>query len=347
MKRAGGLFESICSAEALTCAWHCARQKKRAHRAVHQFERAAGANLAAIRAELLAGTYRPAPLNAFWVRDGRKPRLIEAPSFRDLVVQHSIYAAIRPVLERRYIATSFACRIGLGTHAAADWIQAQMRRAPRTAWALHVDVRRYFYSIDRDVLRALLERVVKCRRTVELAMLFANRDAETGVPIGNLLSQSFSNLYLNSLDHYAKRRLGIRVYARYVDDAVMIAPDRATALGWLAAIEDHLALLGLQLSHYSLQPIRRGVNWCGYRTWASARFVRPHLITAARRDARADRIDSLVSRLGHARRTASLRPLLAHLREHHHAVFDRLPQSVRRIHDVPAEAARPRDSKRR
>lgn len=339
MKRAGHLYHHIVSTEALLSAWHRARQNKRAHRSVHAFGRNLGTHIAALRAELVAGTYRPAPLHRFWVRDGRKPRLIEAPSFRDLVVQHAIYAVLQPLLERRYIATSFACRQGLGTHKAADWLQAQMRRAPRAAWTLHVDVRRYFYSIDRDILRGMLERIVKCPRTLELTMLFAHRPEAAGVPIGNLLSQTFSNLYLNSLDQYAKRTLKIAAYARYVDDAVMIAPDRATAAQWLDGIRRHLALLNLEISHHSLQPIRRGVNWCGYRTWARARFARPHLVSQIRRDARAQRLPSLVSRLGHACRTASLRPILRHLKEHHHAVFDRLPQGFRRLHHVPASPA--------
>lgn len=339
MKRTGNLFDRICDTDALLAAWHRARENKRAHRSVHTFGRHLGSQIAGIQAELRAGTYRPAPLHRFWVRDGRKPRLIEAPSFRDLVVQHAIYAVLQPLLERRYIATSFACRAGRGTHKAADWLQAQMRRAPRTAWTLHVDVRRYFYSIDRDILRGMLERIVKCPRTLELTMLFAYRPEAAGVPIGNLLSQTFSNLYLNSLDQYAKRVLKVRAYARYVDDAVMIAPDRATAEQWLARVREHLALLNLEISHFSMAPLRRGVNWCGYRTWARARFVRPHLLTSIRRDARRERMPSLISRLGHAYRTASMQPILRHLREHHHALFDRLPQSFRRLHHVPVAPA--------
>ena len=84
---------------------------------------------------------------------------------------------------------------------------------------------------------------------------------------------------------------------------------------------------GLAISHHSLQPLRRGLNWVGYRTWARARFVRPHLISAIRADARTGRLQALVSRLGHARRTSSHRPLITHLTEHHHALVARLPQA--------------------
>ena len=111
----------------------------------------------------------------------------------------------------------------------------------------------------------------------------------------------------------------------------MIAPSRAAGAQWLEAIRHHLSLLGLASSHHSLQPLRRGLNWVGYRTWARARFVRPHLVAAIRADARASRLQSLISRLGHARRTSSHRPLITHLLEHHHALAARLPQA----HHVP------------
>lgn len=339
MKRHGHLFHLIANQDALLAAYLRARQGKRNHRAAFEFARNLGAQLAALETELRSGTYRPHPCNRFWVHDGRKPRLIEAPSFRDLVVQHALYAVVGPLFERRYIPTSFACRVGKGTHRAADWLQDAMRRAPRTAWVLHVDVRKFFYSIDRSVLAALTRKVIKCPRTLELLDAFALRDAPTGIPIGNLMSQTFANLYLNSLDQYCKRMIGVKDYGRYMDDAIMIAPDRATGLRWLSNIRSHLALLNLEISHYSLQPIKRGANFVGFRTWASARFVRPHVISQFRRDARHSHLPGVISRLGHARRTASLQPLLTHLRTHHASIYSALPQSIRRIHHIPARHA--------
>ena len=339
MKRAGNLYPRICTADALLAAYRQAARNKRSHRACFEFARNLGANIATLQRELDAQTYRPLPCNRFMVTDGRKPRLIEAPAFRDLVVQHAVYAVTAPVFERHYIATNFACRVGKGTHKAADWLQAAMRRAPRTAWVLHVDVRKFFYSLDRDLLAALLQRMVKCRPTLELMALFAQRPEPTGVPIGNLMSQTFANVYLNSLDQYCKRTLKVPDYARYMDDSIMLAPDRAVGLAWLAAIRNHLAMTGLEISHYSLHPLKRGANFCGYRTWARARFVRPHILSAVRADARKGRLESIVSRLGHAKRTCSLNPLLAMLKDQHHDLFDRLPQSYRRgnhAHAAPA-----------
>jgi RNA-directed DNA polymerase len=340
MRRTGNLYAGIASHSALLAAYHAASRHKRAHRACFEFTRNLGTNLARLEGELQAGVYRPAPCNRFWITDGRKPRLIEAPAFRDRVVQHAVYAALAPLLERRYVDTSFACLQGKGTHRAADWLQAAMRRAPRTAWVLHVDARKFFYSIDRDILQALLRRVIKCEPTLALLADFAQRPEPTGVPIGNLLSQTFANVYLNSLDHFCKRTLKVADYARYMDDGIMIAPDRLTAESWLTEIRAHLALLQLEISHYSLQPIRRGANFVGFRTWARARFVRHSVISALRSDARRGRIEPIVSRLGHARRTCSFRRLMNYLENSHVSVFTRLPQSFVAAYRRPGAPAR-------
>ena len=339
MKRVGQLFHLIANQASLMAAYESARDGKRNHRACFNFARYLGTNLSDLERELLDGSYRPHDCNRFWVFDGRKQRLIEAPAFRDLVVQHAAYAVVGPLFERRYIDTSFACRKGKGTHQAADWMQRAIQSAPRTAWVLHVDVRKFFCSIDRTVLSDLVRRVIKCPQTLALLDQFMHRDAPTGIPIGNLLSQTYANLYLNSLDHFCKRTLGVADYARYMDDSIMIAPDRATGLQWLEAIRAHLALLGLEISHYSLHPIRRGANFVGFRTWARARFVRPHVISSFRRDAHKGHLPGVISRLGHARRTASYQPLLTYLKDHHADLYRALPQSLRRLHHLPAAAA--------
>jgi hypothetical protein len=332
MKRIGHLYPQICTQAALLAAFHKAGDRKRSHRACFEFSRNLGSNLAMLQCELVTGVYRPRPCNSFWVTDGRKPRLIEAPAFRDLVVQHAVYAVIAPLFEARYIDTSFACRVGRGTHQAADWVQRVIRKAPRTAWVLHVDVRKFFYSIDRDVLQALLGKVIKDPDLLHLLSMFAYRNKPTGVPIGNLMSQTFANLYLNSVDQYCKRTLKVADYGRYMDDSLMIAPDRATGAVWLLAIRNHLAVLGLEISHYSLHPIKRGANFCGFRTWARARFVRPHVIKAMRTDARKGRLPGVVSRLGHARRTCSFNPLMNYLETRHHDIYSQLPKSFHTVH---------------
>lgn len=102
----------------------------------------------------------------------------------------------------------------------------------------------------------------------------------------------------------------------------------------LDAIRTHLAGLNLEISHYNLQPIRRGINYVGFRTWSRARFVRPRVLHQFRRAARDGDIAGVVSRLGHARHTSSHQYMLDHLKERHHALYHRLPQSIRCLHHL-------------
>lgn len=335
MKRYGKLFARIANSENLLLAYENARDGKRSHKACFEFSRNLGRNLHDLEKELVDGSYQPKPCNSFTVFDGRKLRLVEAPAFRDLVVQHAFFNVVGPIFDSKFINTNFACRAGKGTHQAADWLQSAMRKAKATDWVLHVDVRKFFYSIDREVLYSQVERIVKCQQTLTYLKLFMLRDSPTGIPIGNLLSQTYANLCLNSLDQFCKRTLKVRVYGRYMDDSIMLAPSREVGLHWLAEIEKHLALLNLEISHSTLQPIKRGANFVGFRTWAKARFIRPHVISSFRRDASRKFIPGVISRLGHAKRTASFRYLITYLKNHHADIYRSLPKSLRPVHCSP------------
>jgi len=339
MKRHGNLFDRAFTPENLYQGYLDAARHKRGSRSCYQFERRLGAQLADLHATLQDGSYRPKPYNTFMVHEP-KPRLICAPAFRDRVVQHAIYRVIQPIFDATFVAESFACRPGKGTHAAADRVQAALAAVPRDSYTLQLDIRKFYYRIDRAILRRLVERKIKDHRLVEVMMLFANPGEPLGVPIGNLLSQLYALIYLNPLDHYIKRELGVRHYARYVDDFLILGLTREQAAMYRARIIAFLAeRLGLELSKSTIAPVRRGVNSVGYRTWTSRRFVRKHALSTFGRAARRGRLAAVVSSLGHARRTASRRHMIHHIKEHHHALYRQLPESVRRHHHLPARPA--------
>jgi RNA-directed DNA polymerase len=339
MKRHGHLFERAFSTEDLYAAYLDARKSKRATRSCFAFERRLGAALAELHQALHAGTYAPLPYNTFRVYEP-KPRLIHAPAFCDRVVQHAIYRVIRPIFDASFIDQSFACRPGRGTHAAADYVQAALQQAPRDSYLLQLDIRKFYYSIDRTILRGLIEHKLKDARLVDVMMLFADGGGPVGVPIGNLLSQIYALVYLNPLDHYIKRELKVRHYTRYVDDFVLIGISREQALAARAEIVDFLAArLHLALSKSTIARVTRGSNFVGYRTWASRRFVRTHALYTFRRAATRDRLESVVSSLGHARRTASRGHMLRHLEKNHADLYRRLPQSLGPVQHLPARRA--------
>jgi len=326
MKRIGHLFERVFTPEALLAAYRAAARHKHGKRACFTFERHLAANLDALHCELHAGTYRPRPYFSFMVYEP-KPRRIFAPAFRDLVVQHAIYAAVGPIFDRCFVAQSFACRIGYGTHKAADYAQAALAACPRDSYALKLDIRKFFYRIDRPILRGLIERKIKDSRFVDLMMLFADHGEPVGIPIGNLLSQLYALIYLNPLDHFVKRELKIERYARYVDDFVLFGLSREQAVALRLRIVAFLSGFRLELSKSTIARVSRGINFVGYRTWAGKRFVRRHSLYTFRKSVKRGDMESIAACLGHACRTHSLQHMLRYIKEDHHADRHQLPQT--------------------
>jgi hypothetical protein len=339
MKRVGYLFEQAFTPDALYQAWLDASRGKHAKRACLHFSKRLTLNLDALHTELHTGTYRPQPYIEFTVYEP-KQRTIYAPAFRDLVVQHAIYRLVYPIFNAGFIDQSFACRVGKGTHAAADYAQAALRASPPDAYLLQLDIRKFFYRIDRALLRAQLERKIKDRRFVAVMMQFADYGPAVGIPIGNLLSQLYALIYLNPLDHFIKRTLGSTLYCRYVDDFVIFGCTRQQCLGVLDQIKAFLAkAMHLELSRYSLHKVRRGLNFCGYRTWQSTRFIRKHSLYTFTQAAKKGALQSVISILGHARHTGSHAHLLKTLKGKFHALFNRLPPRCHRLaHAHPAPA---------
>lgn len=334
MKRSGQLYARAISPANLYAAYLEARRHKRGTQSCLAFEKRLGAQLHDLHQRLSAGTYEPRAYNNFTVMEP-KLRVISAPAFRDRVVQHAVYREVQPIFDRGFIDQSFACRSGKGTHAAADYAQRALQLAPRGSYTLQLDIRRFYYSIDRDVLRGLLASKIRDARLLDLMMVFARQDVALGIPIGNLLSQLYGLIYLNPLDHFCKRELQARLYCRYVDDFVLFGLSRPQALEYRARIVAFLHhRLRLELSKSTIAPVARGVNFVGYRTWASRRFVRRRALFNFRRAARMGRTGAVISSLGHARRTASRSYMIRFLKERHHAVHRQLPKSIRRLHRV-------------
>jgi len=230
------LYPQIHAFENLETAFRKARRGKRHKPSVASFEINLGEELLALQEELETETYQPGPYTHFHLYDG-KPRRISAAPFRDRVVHHALCNLIEPIWEARFIHDSYACRKGKGAHAAVERYQGWARRY---TYALKMDVEKYFPSIDRDILKEKLRQRVKDRNVLSLLDriidtgpltrgaapffpgddLFA-LDRPTGIPIGNLTSQLFSNVYLGELDRFVKQELRWKPYLRYMDDILL------------------------------------------------------------------------------------------------------------------------------
>jgi RNA-directed DNA polymerase len=238
MKTHKHLSPLITSFDNLYLAFKNAARGKRKRPDVAAFEYNLEENLLDLQDELQSRTYTPGPYYSFRIYDP-KPRLISAAPFRDRVVHHALCQVIEPLFERRFIHDSYACRVGKGTHAALDRAQ---RFAQCYPYVLKCDLEQFFPSIDHAILRAQLARVIADRTVLWLIDQILASGAEVhkadyaprcfpgddlfalarprGLPIGNLTSQFWANVYLNPLDHFVKRELKCRGYVRYVDDLV-------------------------------------------------------------------------------------------------------------------------------
>jgi Reverse transcriptase (RNA-dependent DNA polymerase) len=270
-----------------------------------------------LQRQLRAGTWRPGRPGQHVVCDP-KVRTITAAPFEDRIVHQALCASVGPMLERGLVGDCFACRTGLGTHAA-------LRRA--TAWArsyrwyAHLDVRKFFPSIDHALLTAQLARDVACERTLEVCRviiaagapwsggrhwhfpgddLFAPAARATGLPIGNLASQHFANRYLSPVDHRARDRLRIRPYLRYMDDLLLFDDDRARLEAHCHDLEERCWRLRLRLHPWQVQPTRAGVSFVGYRILPD--HIRVRRSTVRRAEAR------LREKLAEARRDPAAWP---------------------------------------
>lgn len=306
MKRIGNLFDLTFSKENLYQAYIDARKGKRKKQACFNFEIALGGNLESLYEEIHNGIYKPRPYKKFTVYEP-KERIIYAPAFRDIVVQHAIYRIIYQIFDKTFIDQSFACRKGMGTHKCSQQTQKYMRTCSDDEYTLKLDIRKFFYSIDRAILKTLIEKKIKDRRFVGIMMSFAEMETPVGIPIGNLLSQIYALIYMNPVDHFIKRVLKVKKYVRYVDDFILIGITRDRCLEYRAKIIDFIDKeLNLKLSKSTIQKVKKGLNFVGYRTWKTKKFIRKYSLYKFRKMVKKSKQESVVSILGHAKYTNSL-----------------------------------------
>ncbi len=230
--------------------------------------------------ELQAGVYVPGDYSQFWVYEP-KERLINAPAFRDKIVQYALHEALCEIYAPVYIKHSYSCLSGRGPHRCADTIQSNLRKCKRNygdGWVIKIDIAKFFYSIDRDILKKILRKKTKCPDLLQLldAVIDSSPEGEKGIPLGNVTSQDLANIYLNELDQYVVRYLGCKRYARFMDDIVVVCSNREKAKDVLLKIQQFLeARLSLQTNKKThIFPLSQGVNSCGYKIFTTHKLLR-------------------------------------------------------------------------
>lgn len=290
MKTYNNLYEAICDFDNIHLAYLKARRNKRYRVDVLQFSCNLEHNLNNIQSELLSRQYKTGTYRMFYVYEPKKRMILSLP-FKDRVVQHAICNVIEPIFDKRFIYDSYACRADKGIHKGSSRLTQFLRRA-RNKWdrvyCLKCDIKQYFPSINHNILSDILGRTITCRDTLTLLDgIIRSHNALEGesIPIGNLTSQLFANVYLNELDYYMKQHLKIKLYIRYVDDFIVLDDDKKALRDLKDNVEAFLKRkLRLALNRKSgIAPVDRGVDFLGYRTWADYKLIRKRSIRNIRR----------------------------------------------------------------
>ncbi len=294
MKTYKNLFTRLCSLENLRLAFSKAKKGKSKKWYVKEFETNLDNELTKLKTELETHAYKPKPLKRFVVRDP-KTRVIHASAFRDRVVYHAICNIIEPIFEKRFIFDSYASRKGKGVHVGLKRFDEFERKVTYngkplriakdsnmvTGYALKADIKHYFDTVDIGILMNIVKKKIADAKVLQLIkIILDNYDFKIkgkGMPLGNLTSQFFANVYLSELDYYVKHNLKAKYYIRYVDDFLILHDSREKLLLYKWLITNFLKQrlkLELHPEKSKITPLNVGIKLLGFRVFYNYRLPR-------------------------------------------------------------------------
>ena len=291
MKTAKNLFEKIIAFDNLLLASRKAQKGKKYKPNVAHFNVNLEKELLALERELQAETYQPGNYRTFYITDP-KVRMISAAPYRDRVVHHALCNIIEPIFDKSMIFDTYANRKGKGTHKAIYRCQHFLRQ---NNWYLKCDIQKYFPSIDHKILKQAIRQKISCAKTLRLIDriidnsnpqepifdyfpdddLFSRTERRHGLPMGNLTSQYFANLYLSAFDHFVKNELRSE-YIRYVDDFIIFGNSKQQMHDFRKRIEYFLEKKRLKIHKHKtiIAPSEEGVSFLGQRIFKTHRRLR-------------------------------------------------------------------------
>ena len=279
----------------LILAWRKARKGKTKRCYVKEFEKDMLGNLLLLHEELKNETYYPKPLKIFILRDP-KTRKISKSDFRDRIVHHAIVNILEPIFDKIFIYDSCANRKGKGNLFALKRFDKFVRKVSRngritfnnfkdnnyvTGFCLKADIKHYFDTVDHEILIKIIKRKIKDNKTINLVKIiidnFKSIIINKGMPLGNLTSQFFANIYLNELDQFVKHKLKVKYYIRYVDDFVILHKSKEQLEKWKIKINDFLIKelkLELHPDKSKITFLSRGIDFVGFRNFYYFKLLR-------------------------------------------------------------------------
>ncbi len=323
MKRYGNIYGNLCSYANLELAFRKARKGKTAKHYVVEFEKNLKDNLLLLRTELLLHCYSPHPLVHFIVKDP-KTRKISKSAFKDRIVHHALCNIIEPLFENTFIHDSYANRKGKGTLNAIKRFDGCKRTVSKNntlpCYVLKADIRKYFDNVDHSTLLSIIKKRVKDAKIMWLIRkIFSNyhagggesspqevegsanlrfaglsSQARKGMPLGNLTSQFFANVFLNELDQFVKHKLKATYYIRYVDDFVILHNNKGLLEHYKWEIQNFLKTIKLELhpDKSKIILLNKGVTFLGYRIFSHHKLLKKSNLRKFRREL-AEEIDAV------------------------------------------------------
>ena len=278
------LWKELCSYDNLSLAYKKARKHKTLKKYVQYFEKNLENNLLLLRSELLLKAYRPKPLETFIIRDP-KTRKISKSDFRDRVVHHALCNIIEPIFEKTFLHDSYANRINKGALKAIERFEQFKRKVTKNnhqrCYVLKADIKHYFETVNHDILMQIIEKKVKDKNILWLIkIILENHKTEIrgkGMPLGNLTSQFFANVYLSELDHYVKETMQVKYYIRYVDDFVILFNSKKQLKVYREKMDIFLITrlcLELHPEKTKIMQINAGVGFLGLRIFENHRLLK-------------------------------------------------------------------------
>ncbi len=265
MKRVNNIFQGIISIDNLNVADVKARKGKSEQYGVKVHLKNRENNIQALHEALKAGMFKTSQYTTFTILDPKERQVFRLPYYPDRIVHHAIMNYLEPIFVDCFTADTYSCIKKRGIHAGANAVKRALRDVPGTKYCLKLDIKKFYPSVDHDILKQLLRRKIKDRQLLRL--LDSIIDSAPGLPIGNYLSQYLANFYLSYFDHWIKEIKGVKYYFRYADDIVILSNSKEYLHDLLKDISQYLQVeLKLTVKHnYQVFPVEsRGINFLGY-----------------------------------------------------------------------------------
>ena len=284
MRRIGNLYDKIISVDNLILADKKARKGKRNTYGVQVHDKNIEANIYKLHDMLATHSFKTSKYDIFIIHEPKERVIFRLPYFPDRILHHAIMNVLEPIWVPTFIKDTYCCVKGRGIHGAMRSVIKAMKDRENTKYCLKIDIRKFYPSIDHDVLKSVIRRKIKCKHT--LALIDEIIDSSEGLPIGNYLSQYLSNLILTYFDHWIKEVKRVKHYFRYADDMVFLSSNKEALRSLLSDIKQYLRGLKLELkgneqifpvAHSKYDKHGRGIDFVGYVFYHEHTSIRKYI----------------------------------------------------------------------